>query len=67
MAKAKIIKVKALVNLKYDKKCVSIGDEFGVRAEDAKEMKAQGYVEILGELPEESEEEGTGEAPKEGE
>ena len=66
MAKSKMIKVKALVNLKYDKECVTVNGEFAVRAEDLKEMKERGFVEALEEIPEEKGE-GTGEPLKEGE
>lgn len=65
MAKAKMIEVKALVNLKYDKEPISINEEFKVRIEDATEMAQKGYVEILDEVPEEKE--GEGEPPEGGE
>ncbi|MBU5268897.1 DUF7210 family protein [Clostridium tepidum] len=42
-----IIKVRALVNIKYDKDCFKIGDEFEVRTEDSEEMTKKGYVESL--------------------
>ncbi|WP_443660487.1 DUF7210 family protein [Clostridium algidicarnis] len=67
MAKKNLVKAKALVNIKYDKDCFEVGDELKVRIEDAEEMSQKGYVELLGELPEESEGQGTGEPPKEGE
>lgn len=66
MAKTKMIKAKVLVNLKYDKKCVSINDDLKIRVEDAADMAKRGYVEILEEIPEENEE-GKGETPEEGE
>lgn len=40
------IKVKALVNLKYDKDVVKIGGEFLVRETDLKSM--EGLVDIIG-------------------
>lgn len=40
------IKVKALVNLKYDKDVVKIGGEFLVRENDLKSM--EGLVDIIG-------------------
>lgn len=46
MAKEKrSIKVKAIVNLKYDNDVVKIGQEFAVRKSDIKEIKE--YVEVL--------------------
>lgn len=66
MAKKNLVKVKALVNLKYDKECVSIDENFKVRTEDATEMSEKGYVELLDEILEENPE-GEGELPKEGE
>lgn len=67
MAKEKLFKAKALVNLKYDQEVKKIGDELGVRKDDAKEMFERGYIELLEELPKEEEKSNdTGEA-KEGE
>ncbi|CAM3001968.1 hypothetical protein HAHI6034_10900 [Hathewaya histolytica] len=65
MAK-KSIKVKALVNLKYDKECFTVGDELKVRVEDVKEMHEKGYAELLEETPEENQD-SEGELSKEGE
>lgn len=46
MAKEKRnIKVKAKVNLKYDKDVIKIGEEFLIRESDVKDIKD--YIEIL--------------------
>lgn len=47
------VKVKALINLKYDKDCFAIGDELNVRIEDVQEIVDKCYVELLGEFPKE--------------
>lgn len=68
MAKEKrSIKVKAIVNLKYDKDIVKIGQEFLVRKSDIKEIKE--YVEILDKINDEEEdlEKEVGEGMEEGE
>lgn len=68
MAKEKrIIKVKAKINLKYDKEVVKIGQEFLVRKSDIKEIKE--YVEILDKINDEEEdlEKEVGEGIEEGE
>lgn len=68
MAKEKrSIKVKAIVNLKYDKDIVKIGQEFLVRKSDIKEIKE--YVEILDKINDEEEdlEKEVGEGIEEGE
>lgn len=63
MAKEKrSIKVKAIVNLKYDKDVVKIGQEFSVRKSDIKEIKE--YVEVLDEI--DTEEDGSGKEDGEG-
>lgn len=71
MVEKRIMKVRALVNIKYDKDCFKIGDEFEVSEEDSKEITEKGYVELLEELqtekPAENENNGQGEPPKEGE
>ncbi|MBU3205133.1 hypothetical protein [Clostridium algidicarnis] len=67
MATKKTVKAKALLNLKYDKDCFEADSELKIRIEDAGEMSEKGYIELLGELPEENEGQGTGEPPKEGE
>lgn len=64
MAKAKMVNAKALVNIKYDKNCFKIGDALKVRASEVEAMEGKGYIEVLGE---DSDGEGTGEEPKEGE
>lgn len=51
MAKEKLFKAKALTNLKYDQEVKRIGEELGVRKEDAKEMSERGYIEMLEDLP----------------
>lgn len=66
MAKKKV-KVKALVNLKYDKDAIKIGQEFKIRAEDAVIMFANGYIELLDEMPKEDEEDSGEGEQKEGE
>lgn len=66
MAKNNLIKVKALVYLKYDKTCVAINEEFDARKKDVKEMQDKGFVEVLEEMPEENQEDG-GDPPKDGE
>ncbi|NFD54677.1 hypothetical protein EXN53_03105 [Clostridium botulinum] len=66
MANKKTVKAKALVNLKYDKDCLKIGNELKVRIEDALDMVEKEYIELLEEIPEENQE-GEGEASKEGE
>lgn len=50
-----IVKVKALVYLRYDEKSYSIGDELKVRDEDSQEMIDRGYIELLGKVSEELE------------
>lgn len=67
MAKGKTVKVKALVNLKYDKECKEKDEELRVRVEDALDMAKKGYIKLLEEVPQENEEEGTEEPPKDGE
>ncbi|MBU3208527.1 hypothetical protein KPL28_02620 [Clostridium algidicarnis] len=67
MATKKTVKAKALLNLKYDKDCFEADGELKIRIEDAGEMSEKGYIELLEELPEENEGQGTGEPPKEGE
>lgn len=66
MAKKKV-KVKALVNLKYDKEVKKIGEELKVRAEDAVMMIANGYIDLLDEMPKEDEENSEEENSGEGE
>lgn len=52
MAKEKrVIKVKAKINLKYDKDVVKIGQEFLVRKSDFEEIKD--YVEVLEKIEDE--------------
>jgi hypothetical protein len=52
MAKEKRnIKVKAMVNLKYDKDVIKIGQEFLVRKSDVEDIKS--YIEVLGEVRDE--------------
>lgn len=64
----KIMKVKGLVNIKYDENCFKIGDEFAVRKEDSEEMSNKGYVELLQEVKTvENESKEQGETTKEGE
>lgn len=64
---SKTVKAKALVNLKYDKECKVKDEELKIRVEDALDMAKKGYIELLEELPQENEEEGTEEPPKDGE
>ncbi|CDI50301.1 hypothetical protein [Clostridium tetani] len=40
-----MVKVKALVNIKYDNDCFKIGDKFEIRKEDFREMIEKGIVE----------------------
>ena len=68
MAKEKrIVKVKARVNLKYDKDVIKIGQEFLVRKSDIEEIKD--YVEVLEKTNTEEDGDGkdNGEEDKEGE
>jgi hypothetical protein len=52
MAKEKrTIKVKAKVNLKYDKDVIKIGQEFLVRKSDVEDIET--YIEVLGEVKDE--------------
>lgn len=53
MAKKKV-KVKALVNLKYDKDIKKIGEELKIRIDDAEEMVNKGLIKLLEDIPEES-------------
>lgn len=55
MAKEKLFKAKALVNLKYDQEIKGIGEELAIRKEDARELSERGYIELLEELPVEEE------------
>lgn len=43
----KMVKVEALVYLKYDKECFKIGDNFEVGVEDIEDMTGKGYVKAL--------------------
>ena len=52
MAKVKTYKVRALVNIKYDKTVVHTGKEFKVRKSDIHEFVSNGYVEVLDEINE---------------
>ncbi|MDB1923390.1 hypothetical protein ABHA37_08180 [Clostridium tertium] len=52
MAKVKTYKVRALVNIKYDKTVVNTGKEFKVRKSDIDELVSNGYVEVLDEINE---------------
>lgn len=68
MAKEKrSIKVKAIVNLKYDKDVIKIDQEFLVRKSDVEEIKE--YVEVLDKINTEEEDSGKedGEGTEEGE
>ena len=68
MAKEKrSIKVRAIVNLKYDKDVIKIGQEFLVRKSDVEDIKD--YVEVLEKTNNEEDGDGkdTGEEDKEGE
>lgn len=58
---ALFVKAKALINLKYDKDVVKIGQEFKIKVEDAQEIADRGCIELLEELPKEEE------TPKDGE
>lgn len=49
MAKAKMVNVEALVNLKYDKEVCSIGDTFKIKKKHLKEMTEKGYVTLIDE------------------
>ncbi|SCJ52183.1 Uncharacterised protein [uncultured Clostridium sp.] len=50
MAKAKTYKVKALINIKYDKTVAKIGEELKVKKNDLEELIKNGYVEALEEI-----------------
>lgn len=68
MAKEKrSIKVRAIVNLKYDKDVIKIDQEFLVRKSDVEEIKE--YVEVLDKINTEEEDSGKedGEGIEEGE
>jgi predicted fused transcriptional regulator/phosphomethylpyrimidine kinase len=69
MAKQKLYKVKALVNIKYDKTVINAGDEFKVKKNDIDELLSKEYVEVLDEISEndESKEENGATGEKEGE
>lgn len=45
--KEKTVKVKALVNLKYDEEFANVGETLAVRISDLKSMMDNGYVEAL--------------------
>lgn len=57
MANRKTLKVKSLVNLKYDKDVKKIGEELRVRIEDVKEMVSRNLVEPLEKVLENNEDE----------
>lgn len=68
MAKEKrSVKVRAIVNLKYDKDVIKIDQEFLVRKSDVEEIKE--YVEVLDKINTEEEDSGKeyGEGIEEGE
>lgn len=52
MAKLKTYKVRALVNIKYDKIVVNAGKEFKARKSDIDELVSNRYVEVLDEINE---------------
>lgn len=54
MAKAKTYKVKALVNIKYDKTVIAVGKDFKIKKDDVKELIEKGYVELLEEVKEDN-------------
>ncbi|EGT4050412.1 hypothetical protein REL07_001010 [Clostridioides difficile] len=56
MAKKKdnLMQVKALVYLKYDNECYKIDDIFEIRKADQELMEEKGYIEVLGEAEEKS-------------
>ncbi|HAU4872802.1 TPA: hypothetical protein KPG21_003241 [Clostridioides difficile] len=56
MAKKKdnLMQVKALVYLKYDNDCYKIDDVFEIRKIDQELMEEKGYIEVIGEAEEKS-------------
>ncbi|EGT5272743.1 hypothetical protein KWL13_014260 [Clostridioides difficile] len=55
MAKKKDnLQVKALVYLKYDNDCYKIDDVFEIRKIDQELMEEKGYIEVIGEVEEKS-------------
>lgn len=64
---SKTVKVKALVNLKYDKECKVKDEELNVRVEDALEMVERGYIELLEDIPKEDAASDREDGTKEGE
>lgn len=47
MARAKQIKVMALVNIKHDKNFYKVNDEFKLKEDEAKELNQRGFVSLL--------------------
>ncbi|GIM29820.1 hypothetical protein CPJCM30710_24860 [Clostridium polyendosporum] len=43
------VKVKAKINLKYDRDIIKIGEEFAVRKSDVTGMSEKGYIETVSE------------------
>ncbi|UDN63481.1 hypothetical protein [Clostridioides sp. ES-W-0016-02] len=56
MAKKKdnLMQVKALVYLKYDNDCYKLDDVFEIRKIDQELMEEKGYIEVIGEAEEKS-------------
>ncbi|MGO0884973.1 DUF7210 family protein [Clostridioides difficile] len=54
MAKKKenLMQAKALVYLKYDNGCYKIDDIFEIRKADQELMEEKGYIEVIGEVEE---------------
>ena len=46
------IKVKAKVNLKYDKDIINIGQEFKVKEEEVLQLIKEWHIELIDKLPE---------------
>ncbi|WXR61228.1 hypothetical protein WG909_13135 [Peptostreptococcaceae bacterium AGR-M142] len=56
MARAKQIKVMALVNIKHDKNFYKVNDEFKLKEDEAKELNQRGFVSLLEDVKKDDEE-----------
>lgn len=69
MASPRTCKVKALVNIKYDKTIVNEGEDFKVKKADVEELVSRGFVELLEDDSKDGEgtnDDGDGDGEKEG-